>query len=144
MKSINLVKFRSVVLLALMSLMVIPTWACSISSTDVEDEDKVYSAADVMPRFIEGESALRQYIKENMQYPEYAKAEGIECNVIVQFVVMKDGSVGEVKVIGDYTEEFTTEAIRLVKSLSNKFRPGCKGGRKVNVWYTYVVSFTLH
>lgn len=86
---------------------------------------------------------MHDYIKSNIQYPEEAKAEGIECNVVLQFAVMKDGSVGEVKLIGDYAEEFSSEAIRVIKSLSGKFKPGCKGGRKVNVWFAQVVSFKL-
>ena len=66
----------------------------------------------------------------------------IEGNVVVQFVVKKDGSIGEVKVVRSVEKNLDREAVRVIKSLP-KFTPGRQNGEAVNVWYTLPVPFKL-
>ena len=93
-----------------------------------------------MPLFPGGEAALLKYIKENLKYPQ--GQEGVEGDVMVQFVVKKNGKVGKVKVVYSLGKDFDREAIRVIKSLP-KFIPGRQNGKAVNVWCTRPVSFKL-
>jgi len=61
----------------------------------------------------------------------------------VQFVVEKDGSVGEVKIVRGVDKDLDKETVRLCKSLP-KFKPGLNAeGKPVRVWYTMPVNFRL-
>ena len=71
-----------------------------------------------------------------------AMENGVQGRVVVQFVVTKDGSVGQVKVMRGKDPDLDKEAVRVVKSLP-RFIPGKMNGQAVNVWYTLPISFKL-
>lgn len=111
--------------------------------TTPHSESKVFRAAARMPSFPGGDAALIKYLNEHMIYPEQAKNDGIQGKVIVQFVVRKDGSIGEAKVSRGVDKELDREAIRLVKSLP-AFSPGRNAiGDPVDVWYTLPIVFKV-
>ena len=83
-----------------------------------------------------------KWISSNIQYPVMAQEEGVQGRVVVQFVVEKDGSIGQVKVVRGLHPELDKEAIRLVKTLP-KFIPGKNNGQAVRCWYTIPVNFKL-
>lgn len=140
-KVVSLLRLICVVLLfALMSNNVYAS-ECSVVQSD-EASEKIYTATEQMPQFPGGEAALMKYMRNNIKYPVIAIENGIQGNVIVQFVVKKDGTIGTVKIVRGISPELNKEAIRLCKSLP-KFIPGTMNGEAVNVWYTSVVSFRL-
>ena len=108
----------------------------------VGNDETVYRSVEQMPQFPGGEAALMKYLKSHINYPPKAAKNNIEGNVIVQFVVKKDGSIGEVKVVHSLEKDLDKEAVRVVKSLP-KFTPGRHDGQAVSVWYTLPVSFKL-
>jgi len=85
---------------------------------------------------------VRDFIKQELRYPEAAKSEGISGRVFVQFVVRRDGTVDDVTVVRGINEELDQEAIRVVQS-SPKWNPGIHNGKPVNVSYSFPVVFTL-
>ncbi len=105
-------------------------------------DDTVYRSAEQMPRFPGGEAALMKYIESHISYPAMAAENNVQGKVVVQFVVKKDGSIGEVKVIRSVDKDLDREAVRVVKSMP-KFTPGRQNGEAVNVWYTLPVPFKL-
>lgn len=109
--------------------------------TDAND-GIIYRSVEQMPRFPGGEAALMKYINSHINYPTAAAMNKIEGNVVVQFVVKKDGSIGEVKVVRSVEKNLDREAVRVIKSLP-KFTPGRQNGEAVNVWYTLPVPFKL-
>ena len=113
-------------------------------SFDKADENKntVYRSVEQMPRFPGGEAALVKYLESHINYPPEPAKNNIEGHVIVQFVVKKDGSIGEVKVVRSLDKDLDKEAIRVIKSLPN-FTPGRQDGKAVSVWYTLPVTFKL-
>lgn len=140
-KVVSLLRLICVVLLfALMSNNVYAS-ECGVAQSD-EASEKIYTATEQMPQFPGGEAALMKYMRNNIKYPVIAIENGIQGNVIVQFVVKKDGTIGTVKIVRGLSPELNKEAIRLCKSLP-KFIPGTMKGEAVNVWYTSVVSFRL-
>ncbi|MEZ3590076.1 MAG: energy transducer TonB [Muribaculaceae bacterium] len=106
------------------------------------EPEKVFTAVEQMPQFPGGEGELMKYISSHIKYPPMAMENGVQGRVVVQFVVTKDGSVGQVKVMRGRDPDLDKEAVRVVKSLP-KFIPGKMNGQAVNVWYTLPISFKL-
>ncbi len=106
------------------------------------EDNYVFEAVEQDPQFPGGQTALLKYIGDHLRYPSTAQENGIQGKVIVQFVVTKTGSIGEVKVVRSKDPDLDKEAIRVVKSLP-KFTPGKMNGNAVNVWYTLPITFRL-
>lgn len=105
--------------------------------------DEVFKSAATMPSFPGGTGELMKFIAFNIRYPESAKDSYIQGKVIVQFVVEKDGSIGEVKVVRGVDKALDIEAVRLCKTLP-KFNPGRNAnGDPVRVWFTQPITFKL-
>lgn len=105
--------------------------------SDVPRDTSIYRSVEQMPKFPGGEAALMKYIVSHVNRPEDSSIEG---NVVLQFIVHSDGSIGEVKVVRSLGEALDKEAIRVIKSLPN-FTPGRHNGQPVAVWYTLPVPF---
>ena len=82
------------------------------------------------------------FLMKNVKYPKEATDKGIEGRVIVQFVVDKDGSVVEPKVVKSVSPELDQEALRVIKMMP-KWQPGKQNGEIVRVKYVVPVSFRL-
>lgn len=115
-----------------------------------QHKDEVFTSAARMPSFPGGDAALMAYINRNMKYPQNARDNNIQGKVIVQFVVKKDGTVGDVKVVRGVDKELDAEAVRIVKTIgvpnmigeTTKFSPGRNAvGDPIDVWYTLPVTF---
>lgn len=106
------------------------------------EDNKVFDVVEQKPQFPGGEAALLKYVADHIRYPAMAQENNIQGRVIVQFVVTKTGSVGEVKVVRGKDPDLDKEAVRVVKSLP-KFVPGKMNGHAVNVWYTLPIQFKL-
>ena len=109
---------------------------------NIRNNEPVYVAVEQMPQFPGGEASLMRFLRSNINYPQEAYENGVQGRVIVQFVVQKDGSVGEVKIIRSVNHDLDKEAIRLCKSIP-KFIPGKMNGQAVNVWYTLPITFKI-
>ncbi len=105
-------------------------------------QEKGFTLVEQMPQFPGGEKAMMDFLSRNINYPQRAMENGIQGKVVVQFVVTKNGTIGEVKVIRSIDPDLDKEAIRLCKSLP-KFIPGKMNGQPVNVWYTMPITFKL-
>ena len=108
----------------------------------IDDQDKIYRSAEQMPQFPGGEAGLMKYIESHINYPPIAAKNHIQGRVVVQFVVEKNGSIGEVKVVRKVDKDLDKEAIRICKSLP-KFTPGRQNGQTVAVWFTMPITFKL-
>lgn len=106
------------------------------------DEDKTFTSVEQMPQFPGGEAALMAWVANHIKYPAMAQENGVQGKVVVQFVVKKDGSIGDVKVVRGKDPDLDKEAVRVVKTLPN-FTPGKMNGQPVNVWYTLPITFKL-
>ena len=107
-----------------------------------EVSQDVYESVEQMPQFPGGEAEMMKYLSQNIQYPANAAKNNVEGRVVLQFVIEKDGQIGEVKIARSVDPELDAEALRVVKSMPN-FIPGCQDGKPVAVWYTIPISFKL-
>lgn len=106
------------------------------------EDNKVFDVVEQQPQFPGGTAALMKYLNDHINYPAMAAENNIQGRVVVQFVVTKTGSIGEVKVVRGKDPDLDKEAVRVVKSLP-KFIPGKMNGHPVNVWFTLPVNFKL-
>ncbi len=113
-----------------------------VAYNEPEVSEDVYESVEQMPQFPGGEAEMMKYLAQNIQYPVNAARNNVEGRVVLQFVVEKDGRIGEVKIARTVDPELDAEALRVVKSMPN-FIPGRQHGKPVAVWYTIPISFKL-
>lgn len=113
-----------------------------LTLVDSPVNDSVYSIVEEMPKFPGGENAMMKFISENVTYPQEARDKNISGRVFVSFVVEKDGSVNEVKVIRGVDKILDDEAVRVVKAMP-KWTPGKQKGEAVRVNYNLPIFFKL-
>ena len=106
------------------------------------DENKVYDVVEEMPSFPDGDKAMHEYLRKNIQYSDEMEELCVQGRVIISFVVEKDGSLTDFKVVKSVDPAYDKEALRVVKSMP-KWIPGSQNGVKVRVKYLVPVTFRL-
>ncbi len=106
------------------------------------DLDAVYDFPEENPEFKGGMQKMYEYLRDNIQYPEMAKENGIQGKVFVQFVVGKDGAIRDIKVLKGIHKTLDKEAVRVVKSMP-KWNPGKQLGIPVSVRFTLPIKFKI-
>ena len=107
------------------------------------EEQTIFEVVEQMPEFPNGGMAgLMQYLSKNIKYPTIAQENGTQGRVTVQFVVNRDGSIVEAKVLRGVDPYLDKEAIRVISSMP-KWKPGMQRGKAVRVKYTVPVMFRL-
>ena len=107
-----------------------------------ETKDEVFMVVEQMPEFPGGIQELMSFLSKNIKYPASAMAKNVQGRVIVQFVVEKDGTPTEFKVIRSVDPDLDAEALRVMKEMP-KWKPGMQRGQVVRVKYTLPVTFRL-
>ena len=103
---------------------------------------KTFDVVEEMPQFPGGPSALFEFLSKNIQYPEEAEDANLQGRVIVTFVVKKDGSIADAKVVKSVAPSLDAEALRVINAMPN-WTPGKQGGQPVNVKYTVPLTFRV-
>lgn len=106
-------------------------------------KEKPWIVVEIRPEFPGGEQSLMNYLATHLKYPEEAKELGIQGIVYINFVIEKDGSITEVKVmrgIGGGCDEVALQAVREMP----RWTPGRQQGNMVRVSFNLPVRFTLH
>ena len=107
-----------------------------------EVSNKVFDVVEEMPSFPGGQAALMSFLSSNIKYPVVAQENGVQGRVIVGFVVERDGSITDVKVMRSVDPSLDREAQRVVKAMP-RWKPGKQNGSAVRVKYTVPVVFRL-
>jgi TonB family protein len=107
-----------------------------------KNQEEVFVVVEEMPEFPGGIKGLRSFLANAVKYPPEASKKGIQGKVYVTFVVMKDGSISNAKVVRGVDPLLDNEALRVVKSLP-KWKPGKQSGKEVAVQFTIPISFAL-
>lgn len=110
--------------------------------TDGVAKDEVFMVAEKMPEFPGGMKEMLKFLQENVKYPENAMKNNVQGRVIVQFVIEKDGTPTEFKVLRSVDPDLDAEALRVMKAMP-KWKPGMQKGQVVRVKFTVPVSFKL-
>ena len=110
------------------------------SDSAVIREDSVYRHVDKKAQFPGGPDSLKSFIRKNLCYPSEDCFEG---SVIVRFIVEKDGSISDVKVIRSIEPLVDDEAVRVVRSMP-KWIPAEKDGKAVRSRLMLPVKWGLY
>ena len=109
---------------------------------DTTTDDKVYDVCEQMPIYEGGDAALLKYLRENLKLPEEDKERGMQGRMVVGFVVEKDGSLTNVKVLRAVDIALDAEVLRVVKGMP-KWIPGRHNGQRVRVRYLLPIHICL-
>lgn len=127
---------------------------------DEADVEEIFKIVEEMPRFPGCEDVagtkndikacadrkLMEFIYQNIKYPTIARENGIQGTVVIQFVVEKDGSIGNASVVRDIGGSCGEESLRVVnlmKDLPKKWTPGKQRAKAVRVRFNLPVKFKL-
>ena len=108
----------------------------------VVSDDQTFSVVEQMPEYPGGMRAVLEFMARNLRYPTKAREAGKQGRVIVQFVVRKDGSLSDFKVLRPVDPWLDAEAIRVISTMP-KWKPGMQEGKPVSVKFTLPVTFML-
>lgn len=112
------------------------------NNTSCEDTKIFGDVVEQMPYFPGGTNALFEYLEENIKYPEDCEEVCVQGRVVITFVVEKDGSISDAKVVKSVYPSLDEEALRVVSGMP-KWCPGKQNGRSVRTKYTIPVTFRL-
>lgn len=117
--------------------------APTVEEEEDPEEQTIFEVVEQMPEFPNGGLAgLMQFLSKNIKYPTIAQENGTQGRVTVQFVVNKDGSIVDAKVLRGVDPYLDKEALRVISSMP-KWKPGMQRGKPVRVKYTVPVMFRL-
>jgi TonB family protein len=106
------------------------------------DPNKVFSAVEREPSFVGGMEKFYKFLEGIIRYPDVAKRYNVQGKVFITFVVEKDGSLTDIRVVRGVGSGCDEEAVR-VMARSPKWNPGMQNGRPVRVQYIMPISFSL-
>jgi TonB family protein len=112
------------------------------NDTFSQEAIKDFNSVDLLPEFPGGMKGWGEYLQSALKYPEEARKNKIAGRVILSFIVLKNGSISDIKVLRGIGGGADEEAIRVVKE-SPKWKPGMSNGEAVNVAYTMPIFFQL-
>jgi TonB family protein len=112
------------------------TFRLSVPPDTTSTENKLF-LAETQPEYPGGLEALGRFLKKNIHKGDN------EGKVKASFIVEKDGSLTDIKVIQSVSEKADAEAIRLL-SIMPKWKPGMQGGKSVRVSYAIPINFSSY
>ncbi len=106
------------------------------------EDTVVFMVVEEMPEFPGGQGELMKYIAQNIKYPVKAQQKEVQGRVTVSFVVSRDGSLRDFRIVRSVDPDLDAEAIRVIKSMPD-WKPGKQRGKNVAVKYTLPITFRL-
>ena len=109
----------------------------------VEKEEEIFLIVETQPEPEGGMEAFYKFINKNLEYPKQARRMGVEGKVFMQFVVDKDGTLTDIKVLKGIGSGCDEEALRVLK-MAPKWKPGKQRGRPVKVRMSIPIVYKLN
>lgn len=122
----------------------IEAWTPPAPEPDVIEniDDDPFIVVEDEPQFPGGEAARKEFLAKNTDFPQTAREIGIDGTVYLTFVIEKDGSVTDVRILRGIGGGCDEEAVRVVKAMP-KWIPGKQRGKPVRVQFNMSIKFTL-
>jgi len=131
---------QSFQLIVALSLITLSIFLMSFSS--IENDGEPVRNPSQMPEYCAGENAMFEFLSKELKYPEIARVNGETGLVQIQFVVNKDGTIRDAKVLRPVNPWLDAEALRVAKMLTC-FAPGVQKGSIVESFYVLPIRFSL-
>ena len=107
------------------------------------DDNKVFDIVQQYPEFEGGEKALLIWLSKQIKYPAIARESGLEGKVFISFIIEKDGSVDNVRIVMDGVGGGCAQAAKDAVSRMPAWKPGKQQGKAVRVKVTLPIAFKL-
>ncbi len=104
--------------------------------------DKLFATDDSSPQFPGGQTAMLDYIYDNLRYPKEAYDREIQGRVYVKFLVDKTGDIDSVQILRSKDPFLDAEALRIVSTFP-KFTPGKMDGNPIDQWMALPIMFKM-
>lgn len=117
------------------------TGAAVVSQKQLNSET-VFTAVEQQPTFPGGDKGFSKFLSTNVKYPKAAREKNIQGRVIAAFVIEKDGSLSDIKIVRGIGYGADEEALRVLQ-LSPNWKPGVQNGHTVRVSYAVPINFAL-
>jgi len=132
----TLLKFTTIIVL------IISFSSAIAQTTDSTKNQDIFITVETMPEYPGGEQTRLSFLANNIRYPKEEMAIGIQGTVYVQFVIEKDGSISNTKILRGVSSNIDKEVIRVVKLMPN-WKPGTQKGEAVRAQFNMPVRFIL-
>lgn len=128
-------------------LLFLSAFLCTLSfgafaQSEVSVDDEVFVVVEEQAEFPGGLDSMYAYIVKNLKYPEAAKEKGIEGRVFVSFIIEKDGSISNVKILRGIGGGCEEAAVEMIKNMP-KWKPGKQRGKPVRFQFMLPIKFEL-
>ncbi|HPK05496.1 MAG TPA: energy transducer TonB [Bacteroidales bacterium] len=114
----------------------------SVGEEEEVAEQEIFIVVEDAPQYPGGDEARIRFLNDNIRYPQMARESGIQGIVYITFVVERDGSITDVRILRPIGGGCDEEAIRVIKAMP-KWTPGKQRGRPVRVQFNMPIRFTL-
>lgn len=111
-----------------------------VDITDFKIRYQKFGSIIQKPRFPAGDKAIKAFIEENLNYPEWNEDSLLRNKVQLKFIVTEKGNIENVTIVRGINPIFDKEAIRVVKSFPQMI-PAMKGEESIPLEVTYSVVF---
>ncbi|MDO4161030.1 MAG: energy transducer TonB [Prevotellaceae bacterium] len=118
------------------------TTAQSPLAVDMNDNPLNFQVVERLPEFPGGMVEFMKWLTKNLRYPVLAKQQKIEGKVIVSFIINKDGSITDRKVVKSVSPELDREALRVLRQMP-KWKPGEDHGKPCRTYFSIPINFKL-
>jgi TonB family protein len=105
-------------------------------------EQTIFTMSQNMPEFPGGKEGFRKYFLDNLKYPDKAKEDNVDGKVLLNFIIERDGSLSNIKIIRHLSSETDEEALRVMNNCP-KWIPGNQNGKPVRVAYSLSIPFPI-
>ena len=110
--------------------------------TDLDNNPMALRVVEKLPEFPGGMVEFMKWITKNLHYPAEAQRKRIQGQVKVGFIVGKDGTVSELKVVKHADPLLENEALRVLRTMP-KWKPGEDKGKPCLTYFCIPVNFSL-
>ena len=114
----------------------------AFAQEEVKVEEEVFVVVEEQAEFPGGMDSMFAYIHKNLKYPEQAKEKGIQGRVFVQFVIEKDGSISNVKILRGIGGGCDEASVEMIKNMP-KWKPAKQRGKPVRCQFNLPINFEL-
>jgi len=109
---------------------------------EADDDERIYEMVEENAQFPGGQQAYIEWCAEHVKYPSICQEQGVQGRVMVAFVVNKDGSLEDFKVVQSKDDNLSKEALRALKTMP-KWKPARQGNKTVRSRFIAPVNFRL-
>ena len=127
-------------------IVLLSTWGMTLSAQEVASrkdtvrQEHIFSDPEMQAFFPGGPAALRRYLEENLQWPDVESC--VQGRVTVSFMVERDGTISDVKVVRSLDPAFDEEALRLVKNMP-RWNPASLNGERIRQRFYLPIPFII-